>query len=392
MPTASTDPKSVLAALLDAGAALPFPPDAVATARGLAQAPDQAAAAAVETLPEPLALAVLEAAVRGRSAALPEALAGSSLKPLAKAAKKALYQLRSSGVAVAQPARANEPPPPAEPQEETPPTLLSALTGNGERAMILARPVRGGLETAHLVYSDERGVTHLSIHEASRGMYRRQLKEVRAGRTPPAVELSLEEAKARLAGAVFLNERSGTARPEGLTEFLRHLDVVASERPVTIPSPTPEDAGQDERGAALHDEKELSEWLPDEPQLRALASTWEGLGPEGRLDRPRVEQQFREAAEAYFTPPLRALYAQRLWEMATFFERTARADAAALAQSQARLLAHAERLPRFAHQLFVKVIRLTEEALAASPGMGAVPSGLGPPPASVGPASPSQEG
>jgi hypothetical protein len=388
MATAPTDPKSVLAALLEAGAALPFSDAEVATARGLAQAPAQAAASEVESLPDPLALAVLEAAVRTRSAALPEALARSSNKPLAKAAKKALYQLRSSGVAVARPARASEPSSSvAAAQEEVPPTLLSALTGTGERAMILARPVRGGLETAHLVFSDERGVTHLSIHEASRGMYRKQLKEVRAGRTPPAVELTLEEAKERLAGAVFLNERSNTARPEGLTELLRHLEVVASERPLSIPEPTSEDAAQDERGAALHEEKELSEWLPDEPQLRALASTWEGLGPEGRLDRPRVEQLFHEAAEAYFTPPLRALYAQRLWEMAAFFERTGRADAAELAQSQARLLAHAKPLPHFAQQLFVKVIRLTEEALAASPGMGAIPSGLRPPPASVGPAT-----
>ena len=51
---------------------------------------------------EPLAAAVLEAAVLEGLPALPEALSASPVKPLAKAAKKALYRLRSRGVAVAE--------------------------------------------------------------------------------------------------------------------------------------------------------------------------------------------------------------------------------------------------------------------------------------------------
>jgi hypothetical protein len=384
---APTDPKSVLAALL-AGDELPFPADAREAAQGLARAPESAQPAALEALPEPLALAVLEAAVRAQATALPEALAASSNKALAKAGKKALYRLRSSGVAVESPARPVEPAPQAAPEsEEAPPALLSAVTGNGERAMILARPVRGGLETAHLVLNDEKGVIHLALHEASRGTYRKQLKEVRQGRTPPAVELSLAEAKDRLAAAVHLNERSGTPHPNGLTELLRHLDVTPRETATAIPAPAPGESAGDAEGAALHQEKELSEWLPDEPQLRALAQLWDGLSPEERADRPLTEARFRQAAQAYFTQPLRALYAHRLWEMADFFERTDRPTPAGVARAQARALAHGEALPGFAQELFVKVIRLTKEALAATPGMGAAPAALRPPPltASVAP-------
>lgn len=390
---ASNDPKPTLTALLE-GAALPFPSTELDTARALAAAPEQAPAAAVEALPETLALAVLEAAVQRRSSSLPEALSSSSNKSLAKAAKKALYRLRSLGVAVAPPAaeRSAAPGPEGDAPEEVPPALLSAVTGTGERALILARLIRGGLETAHLVLSDERGVTHLAIHEASRGMYRRQLKEVRAGRTPPAIELPLEEAKERLATAVFLNDRSGTARPDGLTELLRHLELTPKEPPDLTAALASADAGADDvaqDGIALHAEKELAEWLPDESQLRALGEIWERLGPAERLDRPRVEALFREAAQAYFTPAIRALYAGRLAQMADFFARTGRPDPARIAQAQARALARDGALPSFAQELFVKVIHLTEKALAQAPDTPA--ARLRPPP--IPPASePAAEG
>lgn len=383
---APTDPKSVLAALL-AGEALPFDAAPREAAQRLAGDPGSAAPAEVEALPEPLALAVLEASVKARAAALPEALATSSNKALAKAAKKALYRLRSSGVAVARPARAAEasPAPAPAPEDEAPPALLSAVTGNGERAMILARPVRGGLETAHLVLNDEKGVVHLALREASRGLYRKQLKEVRQGRTPPAIELPFQEAKDRLAVAVHLNERSGTPHPDGLTELLRHLDVTPRESAVEIPAPAAAAPGDDAAGVALHQEKELSEWLPDEPQLRALAQLWDGLTPAEREDRALAQARFREAAQAYFTPPLRALYARRLWEMAEFFERTDRPHPAKVARTQASALAHEGPLPAFAQELFVKVIRLTLEALSATPGMGAAPAPLRPPTLAVAP-------
>src|SRR5690349_9145089 len=177
---APNDPKSVLAALL-ADEALPFDAAPREAAQNLARAPGSARPEAVERPARPAAAA---------------------------------------------------PAPTSAPEEEAPPALLSAVTGNGERAMILARPIRGGLETAHLVLNDEKGVVHLALREASRGLYRKQLKEVRQGRTPPAIELPLEEAKDRLAAAVHLNERSGTPRPDGLTELLRHLDVAPREAAV----------------------------------------------------------------------------------------------------------------------------------------------------------------
>src|SRR5690242_20886312 len=107
MPTKSpqADSRPLLDALR-AGTPLPdLPSDAVERARTLAAEPASAPPADVESLPEPLALALLEGAVLAGHPALAEALASSGNKVLVKAARKALYRLRSRGVEVAGPAR-----------------------------------------------------------------------------------------------------------------------------------------------------------------------------------------------------------------------------------------------------------------------------------------------
>src|SRR5688500_6919170 len=97
----ASDPKQLLQApLSEPPSPLPFPPEQVDRARALARAEGEPPVTEVDALPEPLTLALLELAVRRKSAALPEALSASSRKSVAKAAKKALYQLRSVGVSV----------------------------------------------------------------------------------------------------------------------------------------------------------------------------------------------------------------------------------------------------------------------------------------------------
>ncbi|NTX55388.1 hypothetical protein HR086_29270, partial [Myxococcus sp. CA039A] len=109
MKSSALDPRSLLDALR-AGTSLPdLPVQVVEAARALAKDLATATPASVEALPEPLAAALLEAAVLDGQVALPEALSASAVKPLAKLAKKALYRLRSRGVAIAEPPRTAPP-------------------------------------------------------------------------------------------------------------------------------------------------------------------------------------------------------------------------------------------------------------------------------------------
>jgi hypothetical protein len=337
------EPRPLLDALRS-GAPLPeFAPDAVEQARTLARDAAAATPAAVEALPPPLAEAILEGAVLAASIALPEALSRSSVKPLAKAAKKALYRLRSRGVAVPEAQRpAPEPP----------------------RALMLGRLLRGGgIETAQLIISDEFGVLELALTEVTRGSYRRRLKE--ATEQGFAMEISHEEGAALLAEAAALNLRSRTPFPDNLDTAMRHYGAQAATTESTVPPPVPEDVKGVMEGHSLHETAEISEWLPPEPELRKVAQKVDEVTNSPlALTPPQREEQILQAvralARAFFTPEMRKLYGLRLWRMAEFLERTRRAPAAQVARSEARRLFHGPEEPfsRFAERLFEKVLLL----------------------------------
>jgi len=378
MSSSSTDPRSLLDALR-AGTPLPaFPAEVVESARALARDVSQAAPAHVEPLPEPLALAVLEAAVTAGHAALPEALSTSTVKPLAKAAKKALYRLRSRGVAVAEPAR----PAPVEPPRAATPealnALVSAVTGNGERALVMARPLRGvGVEVVQMQLSDEQGVVALQLGDRSRATWRKLVKEGLAH--GGIVELPQEEASALLAEAAGTNLRTHTPFPEGLDVVLRHFAVQPQQVPTELPPPEPEDARRALEADVLHETEELASWLPPEPDMRLLVQKMDEVvqSPLALSDVQRQEQlqaAVLGVARGFFTPEVRQRYALRLWRMADYFERSARPREADIARAEARRLFHGPQEPvsRFAERLFEKVLALVAAAGARAVG-GALP-------------------
>jgi hypothetical protein len=376
MPTPH-EPRSLLDALRS-GAPLPdFAPEAVEQARTLAKDAAAATPAAVEALPAPLAEALLEGAVLSGSTALPEALSRSSVKPLAKAAKKALYRLRSRGIAAPEaPRPAPQAPRPA-PEPEALPGLITAYSGEGKRALLLGRPLRGGgIEGVQVVLSDELGVLELALTEVTRGSYRQRLKEARENGL--AVELPLEEGAALLAEAAALNLRSRTPFPQDLDVALRHHGVQPATTEPSVPPPEPEDVKGVLEGHTLHETQEIAEWLPPEPELRKVVQKVEEITHSPlTLTGPQREEQTLQAvralARAFFTPERRRRYGLRLWQMANFFERSGRAHAAQVARAEARRLFHGPEEPfsRFAERLFEKVVLLAgPQPAEPAPGAG----------------------
>ncbi|WP_338867354.1 hypothetical protein [Myxococcus stipitatus] len=370
MKSSASDPRSLLDALR-AGSPLPdFPASAVESARALASATDSAAPAAVEALPEPLAAALLEASVLDGHPALAEALSNSTLKPLAKLAKKALYRLRSRGIAVAEPSRPTAPEAarPAITAPEELPALASTVTARGQRALVLGRAVRGGgIEVVQALLSDDQGVIQLQLDEKSRGTWRRILKEgLEQGGT---VELPLPEAVALLAEAAGLNLRTHTPFPEGLDVALRHFGAQPQAEPTTLPPPEPEDVRRVMEGDLLHTTPEMATWLPPEPVVKRLLAKLDEVvvSPLALSDTQRQEQlqsAVRAVTQEFFTPDMSQRYALRLWRMADYFERSARPKEAEVARGEARRLFHGAQQPysRFAEHLFEKVLGLVAAA------------------------------
>ncbi len=397
----SSDPRSLLDALR-AGTPLPsFPADAVEAARALVGNPGAASPAQVEPLPEALAAAVLEAAVLEGQPALPEALSSSAVKPLAKAAKKALYRLKSRGVAVPEAPRpaAPEAPRVTASAPETLPGLVSAMTSQGERGLVLARVARGnaGVEVLQAQISDERGVVALQLGDKSRANWRKLVKEGLAH--GGIVELPAADAAALLAEAAGANLRSRTPFPAGLDVALRHFGVQPRLEPLTLPPPEPEDVRRAMEGDILHATPELASWLPPEPEMRRLVQKVDEVvqSPLALSDAQRQEQlqqAVHSVVRDYFTPELRQRYALRLWRMAEYFEHSARPREAEIARAEARRFFHGALEPysRFAERLFDKVLALVAAAGMQGRGAGAPaasPAGAGEAPEAA--PAPSQE-
>lgn len=391
----SQDPRKLLEALLSGAPVPQVPPAELEKARALAQA-DEAPPPEVEALPEALALAVLEAAVRRRRSALAEALSECPSRELSKAAKRALYRLRSAGVETQARPRKVEPAPLAAPAPaEEPPSLLSPITSEGERALVVVRPKPGGgLELFQILASDSAGVTEVVHLESGRGAYRKILRAVRSGKQAH-LEVPLERARQILSAAAARNLASRRPLPEGAEEVLRRLGVKPREELDPLPPPAEGDAALALRGHELHREPEIASWLPPKKELEVLSQLLSNAAasPLELSEAQRREQlslRVRACMEGFFTEEVKKLYARRLWEMAELFELTSRPEPGSIARAEARRLFHlAGGISRFSELLFEKVLILLQQASSGQrlpePGDRLSPQGpAGPEPRSPG--------
>jgi hypothetical protein len=354
------------------------------------------AAADPGALPAELALAVLEAGVALRRAAPAELLAASPDREVAKAARRALYRLRSAGIAVTERPRASEPPPAdvsaaAAPASESLPGFASLPDGTGQRALLLAQPIRGGVEVVEALVSDELGLLSLSRAEMSRGAWRKLTRSPEMERLLP---LSAAEGRALLAEAVRCNFTTRTPLPPDSDVALRHLGIEgAAEEPPPLPAPEDGDAALAVGSGALHREPELAAWLPPEAELKRLALRVDevrtsplALSPEQQAE--ALRERIRTQAEEFFDAPRQRLYARRLWLAATALERRGADHAARVARATARRMFHGAPglFPPFAEQLFGKVLALMARppgargasSAPAATGEGGTGTGQGP--------------
>ncbi len=275
---------------------------------------------------------LLAAEVKEKRSDHVEALASSKKKDVARAARKALYQLKSSGVAVTAPPQApavSTPSVPAETKEL--PSLMSSILGTGERALFFVKPLRGGgLEMYQVIVHDELGIQQLDHGETSRQAYRQHLRQVR-GDTNAVIEVSLERVLEELGVAWGISIRAKTALKPEAESYLRRLNVTPRESWPPLPAIEPADAPLVTRAGHLHDEPEISMWLPSSrrtspgavvQRLDEVDASPIELSEKKRnsMSCARKEGSSRSPARC----PLRhgASGANRLWRMAEVFEQT----------------------------------------------------------------------
>lgn len=333
--------------------------------------------AQVEALPEDKAAEVLAAWVKAKKTSLPETLTQSASKPHAKLAKKALYQLKSSGLVVAEPKPVGEAVAPLPDKEDDAMMgTMSPVLGTGDRALFFARPLRGGgIEIYQAIISDEFGIAQFDRAQTNRATYRTRIKELRAQTDISLIYVPLERIVEELGRALTLNERSRTNIPAEMADGLTRLGVVPLDPDTKVPALEADDARHAGGAAKLHDEPELKQWMPPEQEMTAMS----GDVAEAKDDAALQQTKAGAAAERFFTPALRTVYARRLLQMAELFDASSRAEAASLARATARHLAHTTAPSAFTTHLFVKVFELaatggTAEKLKAL--LKTVPAGL----------------
>jgi hypothetical protein len=322
-------------------------------------------AAQVEKMNEQDAQAALAAWVKARRAELPEALASSKSKPHAKLAKKALYELRSSGLAVATPKPAEALAAPIQTPVEEFPCVLSAILGTGERAVFFVRPVRGGgLDVYQGIINDERGVMQLEGGTAKRAAYRKRIDELQSDPTLKVLLVPWERMALELGRALTMNERTMTKPAEGAMDLLRKLAITPANPDWDVPAPVTGDDALVATAAGLHETPELTQWLPSEPAIADLGTRVEDLELANEPQKVELARaKAHETAGTYLTVERRKTYARRLWAMAELFDRTERPQVGELARAEARHLFHGTTPSRFIEAMFDAVVTQRRAAL-----------------------------
>jgi len=334
-------------------------------------------AAEAEKLSETELAELLQAQVKAKQTALIEALAQSSNKAVSRAAKKAAYQLKSSGVAVE--AKKAEPKAAAAAKKEEWPALFTVTAGTGDLGMYVVRPQRGGgLSAWRAVTQDEAGIVLFERLAFNRGGYRKSIKAVIA--EGKAYEVPFEKAKEELGRGLALNEKFKNPLPQGAAETLMMLGVEKIDEPLTFEQPSKEDEAAAAKSASLHDEREMAEWLPSPQALQILDQrVQEVLNSPLALTEVQKREQFDQkanlCADEYFSLVVRRLYAGRLQKIGEFFSHTARPASAALAQSTARVIANRPGPTPFGQKLFSKVIDASLAAQAEAAAAAAAAAG-----------------
>lgn len=299
-------------------------------------------------LPAALAAAVMRAALSAGRADLLAALAAHPAREVAKEARRGLHLLKSRGVATPEPARA-APRPAPEPEAPELPCFASAVDGQGERIVWIARSVPGrGVEVGQAVVSDVLGLLDLRVRLLGRKEFRAFARDLgEKGNAMAVAEIEPGLARWLVAQARGLNEPSGRPLPDGADAWLARLGPVeppGDPQARFPPLPEEEERAALEGSGALLELPVLRGWLADEEMLRDLARRLDeiAVSPLYLDERQRAQQVARtvaDAVEAWLDEPRRRRLAARLLSTAAHLEALGDPPHARTAAAVARAVA-----------------------------------------------------
>jgi hypothetical protein len=323
--------------------------------------------------------AALQALVKRHGAAagpLLRAMAdGARAKTTRRAAKRAIYRLAQTGIAVPSTPRPAIGPAIKRRADQPVRAWLSGIDGTGSRAVWIV--FEGGLGGQHqlcsLILNDEVGVLEAAGGSITRKRLETELRVLREHQKLPWVETDPARACALVSEALALHARMGTAPPPEFARWRRFFAESPAASPDTPPRIGEVDPGLLERSAELLELPELAGWFVDPALISddALALL------QARESRLVVSEQIKAEREAaivdavidkQFTPETRHRWSRRLAEMAFIFQSTSREETARLATSVEAGLADDNRVVR--HIPFVRALAMRGLEVGAEVALG----------------------
>ena len=356
---ASLKPDSIAEEMECAGVKRPEPAQVQAARDALSQP----TAAAVQALPEMLALALIHALGRESKQDVLRDLATGANKSLAKEAKRELHRMKQKGVEVAELPRQGEPVLKPLAEAEAPDCYASSIDAYGERAVWWTRPARQGVEVVQVVVSDVKGILAADALALSRRSWREFVKRLPKQGVVTSAEIPREHARQIIADAEAAGARNGFSPPPSYADALRMLGP-APEQPPSSPGlsvQVDDELAHALAGAALFDDPLFMSWIPEEDELRSFALKVDEIAvSQLYLDQGQRQQAFERAADdaatTYFDEKRRQLYSRRLVEMAHVLAAEGRHDAAKTSLAVARTLAAGGSTP-FTRALFTHALQ-----------------------------------
>jgi hypothetical protein len=310
-------------------------------ARGLLESDDPGEA---EGLPEALLeLVARDAAERRRVDFLAAAVLGP--KALARLVKKELYRLKSERRPLELPRPASRPAAPT-PPASTLPAYVSPLGIDGRRTFIAPHQDPRGFQAVLGELSDVEGLVQAEAVAMPRREYRKFVRELShsGGEQHAWLETDLPTFSSLVANAreVVVAGKEAPENSAALAGMFPGTPAPAASRSWPALERAAEEA-QVRAGPQIFSHPENARWLPSMEALNSLAlrmdevATSRIVADEGQR-RQQMEAALDRCVEEYFTQSARALWAERLFRQADYFEATGRGEIAQLLAANARAM------------------------------------------------------
>ena len=272
----------------------------------------------------------------------------TSAKEVKKEAKRIMHQLRSRGLNVSVTEEKGSSILDRKITGDDPdlPCFLSPITSTGNRMMLVARYVRGGVGVYQAELNDIKGLLEFSGATIGRNRYRKLFKDVMNNDEQSMLEISYSEGRKRLANAVSQSRKSSTPLPDGYLEASSNLPEAETQTNIAngrelYPLKAVSEPDLAQEAKKLHELVEFADWIPDEEVVKTIHNKFKEIEASKVIineqqKTEQVDQALNNAVEQMLADSEHRTQLQdRLFEMANYLDRIEQKDNARLAAAAA---------------------------------------------------------